>query len=486
MDSNSLKKKAFSGFAWKFAERISAQLVSTIVSVILARLLLPEDYAVVGIVSIFFAFCNIFVSGGLNTALIQKKDADLEDYSTIFFTNILLATLLYIIMFFSAPFIAQLYDKELLVPVIRVMSLTFFVNGFKAILSAYTSSSLQFKKFFFATIVGTIISAIIGIIMAIKGFGAWSLVAQQMTNCIVDTLLLLVTTHFKLLFKFSYKKLKGLFNYGWKILVASFISVLYDEANPLIVGLKYSSADLSFYTKGKHFPGLINSTISNTLSSVLFPVMAKVQDDYKAVLNITRKYIKVSSYIIFPIMIGFLAVSRNFVIVLLTEKWLKTVPYIQIFSISYMFNIIQIGNLQAIKAIGRSDITLKLEFLKKSAYFVIILLFLVNTNSPEWIAASSIVCTLVATIVNTYPNRILIGYKYKLQLFDIIHNLFSAVIMGVCVYMMNGIVMNTFALLILQILVGVTIYLFLSIFTKNENFSYIMNMLKQIVGRKLK
>ena len=483
MDSNSLKRKAFSGFAWKFAERISAQLVSTIVSIVLARLLMPEDYAVVGIVAIFFAFCNIFVSGGLNTALIQKKDADLEDYSTILYTNLILATILYVVMFFAAPFIAKIYEKEILVPVIRVMGLNFFVNGVKAILSAYTSSKLQFKKFFFATISGTVISAIVGIIMAVNGFGAWALVAQQMTNSLIGTITLLFTTKFKLLLKFSFSKLKSLFAYGWNILSASFISVLYDELNPLIVGLKYSSADLSFYTKGKHFPGLINSTVSSTLSSVLFPVMSKVQDNKDAVLNITRKYIKVSSFIIFPVMIGFFAVSENFVVVLLTEKWLGAVPYLQIFSLTYMFDIIQIGNLQAIKAIGRSDITLKLEVIKKSAYFMIIILFLMNTNSPEGLAASAIVCTCVATIVNTYPNRKLIGYSYRLQLLDILPNLLIAVIMGVCVISMGQLNLSPFLLLILQIATGAILYVVLSIITRNSNFTYMLNILKQFIRR---
>ena len=484
MDSINLKKKAFSGFFWKFSERISAQLVSLIVSIILARILIPEDYSVVGIVAIFFAFCNIFISGGLNGALIQKKNADLEDYSTIFYVNMGLALVLYIVMFFSAPLIANLYDKEILIPVIRVMGLSFFVNGYKAILSAYTSSTLQFKKFFFATISGTCISAVVGIVMAIKGYGAWSLVAQQMTKSLIDTIVLFFSTKLRLLLVFSIEKFKSLFSYGWKMLVASFITVLYDEINPLIVGLKYSSADLSFYTKGKQYPGLINSTISNTLSSVLFPVMSKVQDDKNAVLNITRKYIKTSSYIIFPIMIGFFAVSENFVVSLLTEKWLKIVPYMQVFCISYMFDIIQIGNLQAIKAIGRSDITLKLELIKKSAYFLVVILFLFNTNSPEGLALSAIVCTCIATLINTYPNRKLIGYKYSLQLYDLLPNLFIAIIMGISVYMLNMLKMNTFLLLFIQILVGAILYVLLSIVTKNKNFMYILKVLSQLLRRK--
>ena len=366
MANNSLKNKTLNGLIWKFLERSCAQAVSLIVSIVLARILLPSDYSAVSIVTIFFAFSNLIISSGLNTALIQKKNADMLDYSTVLYVMLFISLIMYIAMFFSAPLIADLYHKDILVPVIRIMSLTFFINGFKSILCSYVSSRLEFKKFFFSTIVGTVISAFVGIFMAIKGFGVWALVAQQMTNSFIDTLILFFTTKFKILLKFSILRLKELFNYGWKIFAAGIITVIYDQILPLVVGIKYSPEDLAYYSKGQNYPGLVNNTINDTLMSVVFPVMSKLQDDKKAVLNATRRFIRISSYIIFPAMVGFFAVSRNFVRVVLTDKWLPIVPFIQIFSLSYMFNIIQTGNLQTIKAIGRSDITLKLEIIKKS------------------------------------------------------------------------------------------------------------------------
>ena len=480
---NTLKKSAFSGFIWKFAERVLAQMVSLVVSIILARILLPDDYSVVGIVTIFFAFCNVFITGGLNTALIQKKDADEIDYATILHVNMLIALVLYVVMFFGAPLIAGIYDKPLLIPVIRVMGITFFVNGFLAVLSAYTSSTLQFKKFFFSTIVGTVISAVVGITMALNGFGAWALVAQQMTNSIINTIILFITTRFKILFVLSIDRLKGLFRYGWKIFVASFVSVLYDEINPLIVGIKFSATDLSYYTKGKSFPSLLNQTISGTLSSVLFPVMSKIQEDKEEVLKVTRRYIRVASYIIFPMMIGFFAVAKNFVVVILTEKWLFAVPYIQVFCVTYMFNIIQTGNLEAIKAIGRSDITLILEIIKKSAYFIIIALFVFFTNSPEMLAVSSVVCTLIASVVNTYPNRTLIGYRYRQQITDILPNLILAILMGVVVAAMNDIPISLYLLFPLQMLAGAFVYVLLSLLTRNENLNYLLSSIKLLLKR---
>lgn len=485
-EMDNLKKSTFSGAIWKFMERVCAQVVSLVVSIVLARLLLPEDYSIVSIVAIFFAFCNIIISGGLNTALIQKKDADKLDYATVLHVSVLLAAVLYIVMFFAAPFIASLYKTELLTPVIRVMSLTFFINAVKSVLSAYVSGKMQFKKFFFSTIVGTVISAFIGIIMAVNGFGAWALVAQQMSNSLIDTVILFITTKFRVLFIFSFKRLKSLFSYGWKIFVTSLITVVYDEINPLIVGLKFSGADLAYYNKGKSFPGLLNSTISDTLAAVLFPAMSKVQDDKNAVLSITRRYIKVSSFVVFPLMAGFFAVANNFIIVLLTDKWAMAAPYVQIFCASYMFNIIQVGNLQAIKAIGRSDISLILEIIKKSIYFIVILAFVFLSGSPEMLAISSIVCTLVATLVNTFPNRKLIGYKYRLQILDLLPNFIMSVIMCILVLLVGMINLHPVATLFIQVFVGAASYILMSLITKNENLIYLLNLAKTFLKRKEK
>ncbi|MBQ8322984.1 MAG: lipopolysaccharide biosynthesis protein [Clostridia bacterium] len=473
-----LKNKTMSGFIWKFGERIIAQLVSLVVSIILARLLTPEDYSVVGIVAIFFAFANVFISGGFNAALIQKKDADIEDYSSVLFISLISAALIYIILFFCAPFIAKAYDQDILIAVFRVMGLTLFINAFKSVLCAYVSRHLQFRKFFLSTIVGTIISAIVGITMAANGFGPWALVAQQMINATIDTIILFFTTRVRFIFKISRNSTKALFKYGWKILVASSVSVLYDEINPLIIGLKYTGADLSYYTKGKSFPQLVNSTVGSTLSAVLFPVMSKMQDDKSAILNYTRRFMQLSSYLIFPMMIGFLAVADKFILVLLTDKWLSATIYIQIFCIVYMFDIIQTGNLQVIRAIGRSDLILILEVTKKVLYAIVILCFVLFSNKPEYLALASIINTVIATIINTAPNRKLIGYRYRLQIVDLFPNFLMAIVMGIAVYAIGLLKINIYLLLIIQVFTGIIVYFLLSLFLKNRNLKYILTSLK--------
>jgi len=482
--NNSLQKSTLSGMIWKFAERVGAQVVSLVVAIVLARILTPEDYSVVSIVTIFFTFANVFISSGFSTALIQKKETDIKDYSTVLFVSLGVSLVIYAALFFSAPLIAELYSAPILIPVIRIMGLTLIVNAVKSVLCAYVSSTLQFRKFFFSTIIGTVISAFVGIAMALLGFGPWALVAQQMTNTCIDTLILFVTTRVKFLPVFSFRRLKGLFSYSWKILVSSIISVIYDEINPLIIGIRFSGADLSYYTKGKSFPTLISNTISDTFSAVLFPVISKLQDDTEAVLRYTRRFMKVSSYLVFPLMVGFLAVSDNFVSVVLTDKWMSASIYIQIFCLSYMFNIIQNGNLQAIRAIGRSDIILILEVIKKTLYFAVIASFIFLSDKPEMLAFASIVNTLIATVVNTYPNRKLIGYRYRMQIMDLLPNLFAAGVMGAAVYAMNFIPISRLLLLPLQIICGVVVYLAVSIITRNENFKYFLGMVKGFLGKK--
>ncbi len=479
-----IKSKAFSAIIWKLLERMSAQLVSMIVSIILARMLTPDDYSAVSVVTIFFIFCNVFISGGFNTALIQKKDSDIIDYSSVLFVSLGISVILYAVMFFAAPTIAYLFEKPILVPVIRVMSLMFIVTAYKGVVCAKVSSSLKFRNFFISTIIGTIISAIVGIAMASYGFGVWALVAQQMSNAIIDSLILTVTTKIKFKFVISIERLKGLFSYGWKMLVTSFISVLYDETKPLIVGLKFSTVDLAFYNKGKSFPQLLNSTICDSISAVLFPVIAKLQDDKEAVLSATRRFMSVSSYIIFPLLIGFFVVSDAFIEVLLTAKWLPASPYVKIFCISFVFNIIQKGNLQAIRAIGRSDILLKLEIIKKTLYFIIIVIFLCFSKNPQAIAFSEIICTFIATVINTYPNRKLIGYKYRQQIMDILPNMIIALGMGIVVYAIGFVKLPLFVLLMLQIVTGVLVYVLLSVETQNSNLKYILNFIKEKRNKK--
>lgn len=484
MDSSQLKKSAFTGMIWKLAERVGAQVVTLLISIILARLLTPDDYSVVGVVNIFFAFCNVFIVGGFNTALIQKKDADKQDYSSVLWVSLGISAVLYIAVFICSPWIAQVYEKPLLSPIFRVMGITLIIDAVKAVVYAYVSNQLQFKKFFFATLIGTLGSAVVGIVMAYMGMGPWALVGQKMFSSVADAFVLTVASKFRVQLKISMARVKRLFSYGWKIFASTLINTAYDQLNPLIIGLRFSPVDLSYYSKGQSFPLALNYTLDGTLTSVLFPVMSKVQDEKETVLAYTRKFMRTASYVVFPAMIGFLAVSDSFVQVLLTDKWMPASIYIKIFCITYMFNIIQNGNLQTIRAIGRSDIILKLEIIKKASYFLVTTIAVIVAKSPEWLAVATIFNTVIATIVNTTPNRKLINYKRRDQFMDILPNLAISVVMGVAVFAVNYLAIMPMLKIVIQLVIGVVVYIALSVMTRNQNFYYLGKMLKHYIFKR--
>ena len=483
MIDNRFQSQIFTGILWKFLERSFAQIVSLSVSIILARILDPENYVPISIITIFFNFANTIISGGLSTALIQKKDADKEDYSSVLGISLILAAAVYIVLFLCAPFIASFCNRIELIVMIRVMGTILFVNAAKSVICAYISRGLQFKHFFLSTSIGTIVSAFLGIFLAWNGAGSWALVVQQMTNSIIDTFVLYLTTDLKLSLKVNFLKVKNLFKFGTGIFLTSFIGAFYDDVSPLIIGIKFSATDLTFYEKGKSFPSLLNSAFNDTITTVLFPALSKVQEDKEIVLRFIRRFVRLSSFFIFPVMVGFFCISDSFVEVILTEKWCFVSPYIKIFCICYSANFIQTGSIQVIKSIGRSDILLKLEIFKKLSYMIVLVFFIYVSNSPLSIAFASVINTVIATIINTYPNRKLIGYSYKYQIQDIRLNFTAAIIMGVCVSLIGFIGISSKILLPIQIISGILIYLYLNLIIKNDNLYYILSLLKSLRKR---
>ena len=348
-------KKILVNFIWRFAERCGAQLVTFIVSIVLARILAPEDYGTIALITVFTTILQVFVDSGLGTALIQKKNADDMDFSSVFYFNFIVCIILYICMFFSAPFISKFYNDNSLTPVIRVISLTIVISGVKGIQQAYVSKYMMFKRFFFSTIGGTIFSAILGIILAYEGCGVWALVAQQLSNTAIDTLILWLTVKWRPKRIFSWKRLKALLSFGWKLLLSSLLDTCYSNLRNLIIGKLYSSADLAFYNQGDKFPKVIVTNVNTSIDSVLLPTMSGAQDNRERVKNMTRRAIKTSTYIMAPFMMGLAFCAEPIVRLVLTDKWLPCVVFLRIFCITYMFWPVHTANLNAINAMGRSD-----------------------------------------------------------------------------------------------------------------------------------
>lgn len=470
------KGKVISNFIWRFAERCGAQLVSFVVSIVLARLLEPSVYGTVALVTVFTTILQVFIDSGLGTALIQKKNADDLDYSSVFYFNFVVCIILYLGMFITAPYIAKFYGNMSLIPVIRVISLTLIISGVKNIQQAYVSSNMLFKRFFFSTIGGTIVSAFIGIFMAYIGMGVWALVAQQLSNAMIDTMILWITVKWRPKAVFSWERLKSLLAYGWKLLVAVLLDTVYNNLRNLVIGKMYSSADLAFYNQGDKFPKIIVTNINTSIDSVLLPTLSSEQDNKARVKEMTRRAIKTSTYIMAPLMMGLAFCAKTVVELVLTQKWLPCVPFLQIFCITYMFYPVHTANLNAIKAMGRSDIFLKLEIIKKIVGMSLLL-------STMWfgvmaMAYSLLVSCVLSQIINSWPNKRLLGYGYLEQLRDLIPGVILAVMMGICVYFIGYINLPNIIVLIIQVIVGATIYIVMSIVFKLESFLYLWNMVK--------
>ena len=468
-------------FFWRLAERVGAQGVTFVVSIVLARILDPKVYGMIALVTVFTSIMQVFVDSGLGNALIQKKDADDLDFSTVFYFNIIICALLYLVMFLLAPLIARFYNIPELTAVVRVLSLTLIISGVKNIQQAYVSRNMLFKRFFFATLGGTIGAAVIGIWMAVHGFGIWALVTQHIFNAAVDTIILWITVKWRPKRLFSFERLKSLFSYGWKLLVSKLIDTIYTDLRQLIIGKKYSSEDLAFYNRGNQLPHLFITNVNSSIDSVLFPTMSKEQDSVVRVKEMTRRSIKTSTYIIAPFLMGLAACGDTLVRLVLTEKWLPCVPFMTIFCITYMFYPIHTANLNAIKALGRSDLFLKLEIIKK----VIGLAVMLTTmwHGVMVMAYSLLFTSVISQIINSWPNKKLLNYGYLEQLKDVLPPILIAIVMGGLVYSIEFFHLNTILTLIIQVPTGIMIYILLSRMFKVDSYEYIMRMLKKRMKR---
>lgn len=477
-EDSSNNKIILSNFIWRFAERCGAQAVNFIVSIILARLLLPSDYGAIALLSVFITILNVFVDSGFGNALIQKKDADDLDFSSVFYFNMIICFMLYGIVFLCSPLIAKFYRMPELTAVMRVLSLTIVISGIKNVQQAYVSRTMQFKRFFFSTLAGTIGAAILGITMAYCGLGIWALVGQQVFNVFVDTCVLWFTVKWRPKARFSIERLKVLFSFGWKLLVSALLDTVYNNLRHLIIGKKYSADDLAYFNQGDKFPKLFVSNINASIDSVLFPSMSAVQEDRGHVKSMTRKAIIVSSYIMWPLMIGLAVVAKPLIEWILTEKWLPCVPFLQIFCITYAFWPIHTANLNAINAMGRSDLFLKLEIIKKIIGTIVLLVTM--WFGPLAMAYSMIFTNLVGQIINSWPNKRLLGYRYTEQLKDILPSVILSVIMGGVVYSIQFAGLGLVFTLFLQVIIGILIYIGLSRIFKLESFLYMLNLVKAL------
>jgi len=480
--SNELRNRAFSNMIWRFMERVGAQAVASIIEIILARLIAPEAFGIVALVVVFTSILQVFVDSGLCNALIQKKDADDLDFSSVFYFNMAMCFFLYGLMFFAAPFIADFYNMPDLTPVIKVLSLMIIVSGIRNIQQAYVSRHLLFKRFFYATLGGTVGAAVIGIAMAYKGFGVWAIVAQQLFRAAGAAVILWLTVKWRPKLMFSLERLKGLLSYGWKLLVSSLIDTGYNNLRNLIIGKLYTSGDLAFYDRASYFPRFIVGNINSSIDSVLLPTMSAEQDDRQRVRAMTRRAIKSSTYLMMPCMMGLAVCAEPVIRLILTEKWLPCVPFLRILCVSYAFQPIHTANLNAMKALGRSDLFLKLEIIKKILGLIAVLLTM--KISVLAMAYSALAVSIMNQIVNSWPNRKLLGYSYIDQIKDMLPQIFLSIGMGAVVYCVSFTGLSDIFMLLIQIPLGAFLYIAGSKLFKIDSFEYLLSMVQSFFAKR--
>ncbi len=465
------------GFFWKFAERMGSQIVTFIVSILLARLISPEDYGAIALIMVFITVSNVLVTNGFASALIQKKDADIIDFSSVFYLNIGFGVLIYIILFFSAPAISEFYGIPVLCQTLRVLALVIPIMGMNSVQQSFVSRNMLFRRFFYSTLGGAVFSGIVGVSMAIGGFGIWALVAQYVVNYSANTLILWITLKWRPKLKFSIKRVRSLFSFGWKMLCAGMLDTGYSQLRNLLVGKLYSSADLGYYNRGQQYPQFVVVNINSSISSVLFPMLSKNQDNAYMVKQYTRRAIQVSSYIMWPIMAGLGVCAEPIVRIMLTDKWLPCVPYLQIACFTYGIWPIHTANLEALKAMGRSDLFLKLEIIKKSIGMIVLLATI--PFGVMTMAMSAIWVSVISAFVNAWPNRKILNYSYIEQMKDMLPSMCLSAIMIAVVFPLKFVVLNDWLLLFLQAVLGIIVYLLGSILLKIDGFMFVLNIAKK-------
>lgn len=477
MPADNLKASVISSLFWKSLERGGVTGVQFIVQIILARLLLPEDFGIIALILIFIHISQAFVQSGFGQALIQKKDVTDEDYSSVFYLTLGIALIFYCILFLAAPFIAAFFSQPLVAPVLQVLGISLFFGAVNTIQNAVIARNFQFRKLFISSLGAVIFSGTIGLAMAYTGYGVWALVGQQLTSIIALCGIMWFTVTWRPRLLFSLTRVKELFSFGWKILVTGLIDTTYTNLSTLVIGKIYPVSMLGYYTKGQEFPNVLVGSINSSIQAVMFPAYSRNQDNKPLVKQIMRRGLKTSSFLVFPAMAGLAAIADPLVILLLTEKWLMAVPFLQIFCAFYALWPIHTVNLQAINALGRSDIFLKLEVVKK--VIGVSVLAITIPIGIYAIALGMVFTGFIATFINSYPTKKLLNYSFAEQWKDLMPAFILSLVMVGFVYSISLLILPVWAMLILQIVVGVVVYGGLAWVLRLESLVYVIDTVKE-------
>lgn len=471
MSDRNIKKEVLSGLFWKVMENGGTQGIQFIVSILLARMLTTEESGNVMLIMIFIAIGNVFVQSGFNTSLIQKREVDEADYSSAFYISLLIAAILYLALFFSAPFIAAFYGQPVFKPVLRVLAITLFFGAVTSVQTAVVARNMKFRQLCLASLAAACASGVVGILLAVFHYGLWALVLQQFAYSFFLMLVLGILVSWRPRLLFSYRKAADLFSYGWKILCSGLIDTVFNNVYGLVISKIYNADMMGQYSRGNQFPALIANNLGAAIQSVMLPAFSSYQENRERVKNMVRRSIMTSSFLVFPVMAGLIAVAEPMVKLLLTDKYLPCVPMLRMLCVGYATWPLHVANLQAINALGKSGIFLKLEVIKK-----IIGIIALCVSIPFGIyvmVALKAFTDFICTFINAYPNKRLLGYSFFEQWRDVFPSLILSAFMCAAVYGIQFLIHGVFLTLAVQIAAGVVIYFGLAYVFKMESFFYL-------------
>lgn len=475
---NSLKKKTISGLFWSFSDLVANQGIQFIIQVILARLLVPKDFGIIGMITVFIAISQSFIDSGFTNALIREKELSQKDYSTVFYFNLFMAILIYVILFFSAGAIGKFFAEPQLIAIVKVIGLVLIINSFGLIQRTMLTKNINFKTQTKINVISSIVSGIIAVVFAYIGFGVWSLVIKTLVMQLIQSLLLCMYNRWIPSLVFSMDSFKRFFGFGWKLLVSGLINTLYNNLYYLIIGKVFSASDLGYYTNAQKLRDTASQSISTSVQKVGYPVLSSIKEDEDRLREGYKKIIKTSVYITFPLMIGLAAVANPLIRLIFGPKWINSIQYFQILCLSGMLYPLHAINLDILQVKGRSDLFLGLEIIKKAIGLLsiaIVLYFKLGIMGLVW---ALVINSYIAYFLNSHYSSELLNYSTMQQIRDITPAFIASIVMGIIVYLSEGILPSSnFIRLLLQAFIGVIVYVGVSKIGGIEEFNTVYELM---------
>lgn len=480
-NQSSLKKKTISGLFWSFSD-LSANIgIQFIIQVILARLLVPEDFGVIGMIVVFIAVSQTFIDSGFTNALIREKDPSQKDYSTVFYFNLFMAGVAYLALFFSAGAISNFFQEPQLISILRVLAIVLIINSFGLIQRTMLTKKLNFKTQTKISIISSILSGVIAVGFAYSGFGIWSLVIQTLVKQFVQSLLLSLLNRWIPSLVFSIDSFKRLFGFGWKLLVSGLINTLYNNLYFLIIGKAYSAVELGYYTNAQKLRDTASQLITSTIQKVSYPVLSSIKEDEDRLREGYKKIIKTSVFITFPFMIGLAAVANPLIALIFGPKWLNCIEYFQILCLSGMLYPLHAINLDILQVKGRSDLFLKLEIIKKLLGLSLIGVVLFLQLGIIGLLWAAVLNSYISYFINSYYSAEMLSYSTMKQIKDITPAFIASVLMAIVIYLSGAILPDSdIVTLTAQIIIGIIVYVGICKIAKIEELNTVSQLLFSI------